>query len=197
MELTGRAQTGKPRKPRDAKFADRAPVERRVGARSFPRDVTRRARRRKVAVASVIAALAAAGTASAAFQQLPPGDQVNNDAPAGIDPSKSVSLDDPASPVAVNLREWRRTFERQARLPQPLVEELAAVATSAQQVWADARQNDDFRQFEPWLARAVVEAVELASTATFDAVLEFESWAQAESTRSDATRAHVRRLSAR
>jgi enoyl-CoA hydratase len=50
---------------------------------------------------------------------------------------------------------------------------------------------------EPWLARAVVEAVELASTATFDAVLEFESWAQAESTRSDATRAHVRRLSAR
>src|SRR6188472_2871480 len=50
---------------------------------------------------------------------------------------------------------------------------------------------------EPWLARAVVEAVDLATTATFDAVLEFESWAQAESTRSEATRAHVRRLSER
>lgn len=50
---------------------------------------------------------------------------------------------------------------------------------------------------DPWLARAVVEAVELASTSTFDAVLEFESWAQAESTRSELTQAHVRQLSSR
>jgi enoyl-CoA hydratase len=46
---------------------------------------------------------------------------------------------------------------------------------------------------EPWLARAIVEDVELAATAGFEAVLEFESWAQAESTRSELTRAHVRR----
>jgi len=35
VELTGRGQTGKPRKSRAEKFAVRAPVERRVGARSF------------------------------------------------------------------------------------------------------------------------------------------------------------------
>lgn len=62
---------------------------------------------------------------------------------------------DPHSPVAVNLREWRRTFDRELQLPQPLVEELASVTTTAQQAWADARQNDDFRQFEPWLARVL------------------------------------------
>jgi hypothetical protein len=57
---------------------------------------TRRRRRLTVAVASVIAALAAAGSASA-FQALPPGDQVNNDPAAGINPALPVNLDDPAN----------------------------------------------------------------------------------------------------
>ena len=54
-------------------------------------------RRRKVAVVSVIAALAAAGSASAAFQALPPGDQVNNDVAAGINPNLPVNTEDPAN----------------------------------------------------------------------------------------------------
>ncbi len=59
---------------------------------------TRRTRRRKVAAAAgVIAVLAAAGSASAAFQALPPGDQVNNDRAAGINPNLPVNLDDPAN----------------------------------------------------------------------------------------------------
>ena len=58
---------------------------------------TRRARRRKVAVASVIAALAAAGSATAALQALPPGDQVNNDPAAGINPNLAVNVEDPAN----------------------------------------------------------------------------------------------------
>jgi hypothetical protein len=48
-------------------------------------------------VASVVAALAAAGSASAAFQALPPGDQVNNDPAAGINPTLPVSIEDPAN----------------------------------------------------------------------------------------------------
>jgi hypothetical protein len=58
---------------------------------------TRKARRRKVAVASVVAALAVAGSASAAFQALPPGDQVNNDQAAGINPNLPVNTEDPAN----------------------------------------------------------------------------------------------------
>jgi hypothetical protein len=58
---------------------------------------TRGSRRRKVAVASAIVALAAAGSASA-FQALPPGDQVNNDLAAGINPNLPVNiLEDPAN----------------------------------------------------------------------------------------------------
>jgi hypothetical protein len=52
--------------------------------------------RRKVAVATVIMALAAAGSASA-LQALPPGDQVNNDAAAGIDSNRPVNVEDPAN----------------------------------------------------------------------------------------------------
>lgn len=58
---------------------------------------TRKTRRRKVAVASVVAALTVAGSASAAFQALPPGDQVNHDQAAGINPNLLVNTEDPAN----------------------------------------------------------------------------------------------------
>lgn len=58
---------------------------------------------------------------------------------------------DPASPAAVNVREWRRTFDRHARLPRRLIEDLATTTTTAQQVWAEARQNNDYETFRPWL----------------------------------------------
>jgi hypothetical protein len=53
-------------------------------------------RRRTIAVASAIAALATVGSASA-FQALPAGDQVNNDTAAGIDPALPVNIEDPAN----------------------------------------------------------------------------------------------------
>jgi hypothetical protein len=56
----------------------------------------RKLRRKRAAIASVVVALAAAGSA-AAFQQLPPGDQVNNDVTAGINPALPVNIEDPAN----------------------------------------------------------------------------------------------------
>jgi enoyl-CoA hydratase len=47
---------------------------------------------------------------------------------------------------------------------------------------------------EPWLARAIVQAVDIAGTAGFEATLELESWAQAESTHSARFREHVTRF---
>ena len=60
---------------------------------------------------------------------------------------------DPLSDAAVNVREWRRQYDRQTRLPRPLVEETARVTSLAQAEWAAARRDADFARFRPWLER--------------------------------------------
>ena len=54
-------------------------------------------RRARIAAASVVLALATAGSAAAALQALPPGAQVNDDPAAGINPALSVSGEDPTN----------------------------------------------------------------------------------------------------
>ena len=54
-------------------------------------------RRARVAAASVVVALATAGSAAAALQALPPGAQVNDDPAAGINPALSVSGENPTN----------------------------------------------------------------------------------------------------
>ncbi|HUF36268.1 MAG TPA: carboxypeptidase M32 [Gemmatimonadales bacterium] len=84
---------------------------------------------------------------------------------------------DAESPAAVNVRELRRAYDRERRLPRRLVEECARVTALAQQVWADAREASDFSRFRPWLerqlalAREEAEAVGFAET-RYDALLE-------------------------
>jgi carboxypeptidase Taq len=58
---------------------------------------------------------------------------------------------DPLAAEAVNVREIRREYDRQVRLPRQLVEELARVTSLAQQHWNVARQDADFGRFRPWL----------------------------------------------
>jgi carboxypeptidase Taq len=62
---------------------------------------------------------------------------------------------DPDSVAAANVRELRRFYDRQARLPRSLVEEVARVTSLAQQEWAAARQDDDFDRYRPWLERVL------------------------------------------
>ncbi len=59
--------------------------------------------------------------------------------------------DSPEYDSAINLRELRRRYDRQRRLPQPLVEEIARVTALAQHHWSEARQADDYQTFSPWL----------------------------------------------
>src|SRR5262245_60520252 len=61
----------------------------------------------------------------------------------------------PLSPAAVNVRELRRGHDREARLPRPLVEELARVTTVAQQEWAAALRASDWAHFRPWLEQVL------------------------------------------
>jgi carboxypeptidase Taq len=67
----------------------------------------------------------------------------------------SPLIADAESPAAVNVRELRRTYSRQTRLPRPLVEELARVTSVAQQEWETAKEDDRFSLVQPWLERIV------------------------------------------
>jgi carboxypeptidase Taq len=62
---------------------------------------------------------------------------------------------DPTAREAANVREIRRAFDRETRIPVAIAEELSRVTTLAQQAWLAARADDDFSRFRPWLERIV------------------------------------------
>ena len=74
----------------------------------------------------------------------------------------SPLVSDAERPEAVNAREIRRNFDRERRKPRRLVEELASVTALASQAWAEARTNDDFKSFAPWIDRIFALAREKA-----------------------------------
>ena len=80
----------------------------------------------------------------------------------------SALVSDPESPAAVNVREIRRSFERERRMPRRLVEEWARVTAVAQQTWAESRRNDDYASFAPWLDRIFSLARERADAVGYD-----------------------------
>ncbi|HET7599443.1 MAG TPA: carboxypeptidase M32 [Gemmatimonadales bacterium] len=89
----------------------------------------------------------------------------------------SALVADPESPAAVNVRELRRGYERERRLPRRLVAETARVTSLAQQAWADARESADYERFRPWLERQLALAREEADAVgypetPYDALLE-------------------------
>ena len=53
------------------------------------------------------------------------------------------------------VREFRREYDKRTKLPRSLVEELARTGSKAQDVWKDARKNNDFKTFAPWLGKMV------------------------------------------
>lgn len=60
---------------------------------------------------------------------------------------------DPLSPQARNISAFRRDYDKATKLPSTLVAELAKVGSQAQEAWKHARENNDFKAFEPWLSR--------------------------------------------
>jgi carboxypeptidase Taq len=56
---------------------------------------------------------------------------------------------------SVIVHETWRSFERERKLPENFVRELAQVTSEAQGIWAEARKNDDFKAFLPWLKKIV------------------------------------------
>ncbi len=81
------------------------------------------------------------------------------------------------SAEAVNVREIRRDYDRETKLPKRLVEEMARVAAMSSQAWMQARDNDDFNSFAPWLDQTFALAREKADAvgwkgARYDALLD-------------------------
>jgi carboxypeptidase Taq len=60
-----------------------------------------------------------------------------------------------SSETAAMLRELRRAYARNTRVPARLAEELARVTALAQTAWEDARAAEDVPAFLPWLAQVV------------------------------------------
>jgi carboxypeptidase Taq len=82
---------------------------------------------------------------------------------------QSDLMADLESDSAANVREWRRLYGRQTRLPRALVEEAARATTLAQAEWAAARRDASFSRFRPWLERVVALKRREADALGFDA----------------------------
>jgi carboxypeptidase Taq len=62
---------------------------------------------------------------------------------------------DPESAEAVNIREWRRAYDLETKLPKELVQRLAETTSQATRAWAEARKKSDFKAFLPWLEKVL------------------------------------------
>lgn len=91
--------------------------------------------------------------------------------------AEEVKGKDPSSVEAANVRETRRKYERQKKLPSSLVEEISKTTVMSEQAWAGARKANDYAAFKPWLSKMYdLKRQEIAcygfETEAYDAVLE-------------------------
>ena len=81
------------------------------------------------------------------------------------------------SAESVNVRRWRRDYERAARLPTAFVEESEKVKAHAHDAWIDARRRSEFPVFQPHLEKVLALARQQADylgyeASPYDALLE-------------------------
>jgi carboxypeptidase Taq len=75
---------------------------------------------------------------------------VDDDVRAWLEELADAELADSETAV---VREIERQYERKARVPTDLVEEISQATSDAHPVWRDAREHDDFDAFAPTLER--------------------------------------------
>ena len=72
---------------------------------------------------------------------------------ARVEDSELVA--DALSVEAVNVREWRRSYDRAIKVPERLAVALAKVSAEGESAWEKARPRNDWPAFEPYLNRIV------------------------------------------
>ncbi len=80
-------------------------------------------------------------------------------------------------PEAVNVRGWRRDFDRETRLPTALVEAFSHATSQGMHAWTAARKASDFAAFRPMLEKLVQLSQEKAdhygwTTCRYDALMD-------------------------
>ncbi len=68
---------------------------------------------------------------------------------------KQLDLGKLSNRDAAIVRDTWRSFERQKKLPEAFVREMAEVTSKSQTVWAEARAKNNFKLFLPWLKKIV------------------------------------------
>ncbi|HYA41671.1 MAG TPA: carboxypeptidase M32 [Syntrophobacteraceae bacterium] len=80
------------------------------------------------------------------------------------------ALEIPGGPLcdeAVNIREWRRYYDRAIKVPEPLAVELAKTAAESELAWQSMRHENDWKGFLPYLDRIIsLKRQEAAALAT-------------------------------
>ncbi len=91
------------------------------------------------------------------------------------------------SDEAVNVREWRRAYDRAKKIPEWLAVQIARISSECEMAWQSARQANDWQSFMPHLGSLVElkreEAGRLTTTGTaYDSLIkQFEPGETAES----------------
>lgn len=86
---------------------------------------------------------------------------------AEVEGSEMVA--EPTSPAAVNVREWRRRFDKLTRIPKRLAEALARAISEGETAWEEAREKSDWGAFQPYLEEIVALLREKAWTQGYEA----------------------------
>jgi len=63
--------------------------------------------------------------------------------------ASSPLMKDKHSDDATTIRQLKRDYDKQVKLPQSLVEELTRASVLGQQAWVEARKNNDYPSFAP------------------------------------------------
>ncbi len=67
----------------------------------------------------------------------------------------SELVQDPGAVAAVNVREWRRDYDRATKIPQDLAVALAKATAEGETAWERTRPDNDWETFKPFLVTVV------------------------------------------
>ena len=81
---------------------------------------------------------------------------------------ESELAEDLHSDAGSTIRELKRRYDKKVKLPQSLVQSLATASSVGQQVWVEARKQNDFKRFEPNLNEIFSLKREEASALGYD-----------------------------
>lgn len=81
---------------------------------------------------------------------------------------EAAQATDPLAARAVNIREWRRAYDKATKIPEELVVALAKASTKSESAWEQARPENDWAGFLPHLEELVTLRREQAEALGYD-----------------------------